>query len=161
MVAPAAPTVVDYRGTWTGVQGFDPFTIPVEEGFYNGTMNNGGWYSTETPEGRAYALKVFPDLKDALGILTAVARDPVDKDVVLLSVFAEYPDKPFVTTRIAFSVDGEKSWCNRDVLPVSRGDAGDVRILADGNLITMYGQDARPGVYWWGDTADKSALPCS
>ena len=160
-VAPIAPTVVDYQGTWVGVQGFDPFTIPVEEVLYNGTMNNPGLaYSTETPEGRAYALKVYPDLKDALAILVAIARDPVDKDVVLLSVFAYYIDKP-QTVRIAFTVNGGESWCNRDVLPVSGGDAGDVRVRVDGNLITMYGQDARVGYYWWTDTVDKNALPCS
>src|SRR3989344_5480296 len=41
-VAPAvvASKVVDYPVTWTGVRGFNPFTIPVEEGLYNGSMPN-------------------------------------------------------------------------------------------------------------------------
>ncbi|MCH8086929.1 MAG: hypothetical protein IIC81_03650, partial [Chloroflexi bacterium] len=66
IVIPVAPKVVDYHGTWNPVMDFDPFTIPVEKGFYNGTTNNMGWGATETPEGRAYALKVYPDLADSI-----------------------------------------------------------------------------------------------
>lgn len=160
VVVPAAPVVVDYQVTWTEIKDFDPFTIPVEEGLFNGTSINMGWGATEIPEARAYALKVFPEFKDALAILAAISRDPVDKNIVLLSVFADDLNKGS-TTRIAFTIDGGKSWCNRDVLPVPGGDAPYVRVLADGNLVTMYGHDPRPGNHWWSDTADKSILPCS
>ena len=161
IVIPVAPKVVDYQVKWTdALDGFDPFTIPVEKGLFNGNMSNLGWGATEIPGGRAYALKVYPDLKDALSILVAVSRDPVDNDVVLLSVFANLLDRS-VDVRIALTVDGEKSWCNLNVLPYKRGDAGATRVTILDEEIHSYGRDGRGGSNWWEATVNKSELPCS
>lgn len=162
--APVALAVVDYRGVpWGPVQnGFDPLTIPVEEGLCDGTRANMPWGATERPEQRAYALRVYPEFKDALAVLAAIACDAVDKNVVMLSVFADYLDKP-PTERIAFSVNGGESWCNLlDLLPAgSRGGAVDVRIRASNDLFHLYGADNRPGYHWWEKVEKRSELPCS
>jgi hypothetical protein len=169
VVAPAAPVVVDYRVVWTEVQGFDPFTIPVENELYSGTMGD-KWNSTAILEAQAYALKVYPELEGIAGgfdgATAAVTRDSLNKNFVLLSVFATYDEKREEggfkrEARIALSVDGEKSWCNLNVLPYEDGDAGDVRIRVNGSLITLFGQDADVGYRWWTTTVDKNALPCS
>jgi len=48
--APTAPVVVNFQVEWTKVQGFDPHTIPVEDGFYNGSSDTGLYPNTNAGE---------------------------------------------------------------------------------------------------------------
>lgn len=151
VVAPAAPapTVVDYRVAWTEVKGFDPFTIPVEEGFYD------GYITYSSVKGR-YAERILPHLKE-LPVAVAVARDEIDKNTVLVALGADRYG-PY----ILLSVDGETSWCMLNLLPRERGrDAVSVRVTVRGEKIHLYGQDPRPGNHWWEAVVKKTSLPCS
>lgn len=162
-----APVVVDYRVVWTEVRGFDPSTIPVEEGFYNGTFPTTGSWSpsnpNDIPEGDTYAWKVLPHLKEVgRGTIVAATRDHVNKDVVMVSIEPAARYQPY----LLLSVDGEKSWCMLNLLPVywggyQQGIVNDPRIVAQGEEIHLYGQDARPGYHWWETVVKKSELPCS
>lgn len=169
-VAPAGPVIVDYHGVWTEVKGgFDPSTIPVEDGFYGGAQpyNTSSGINpndpTDIPERTAYAWKILPQLEGKRAvwnksIRVAAARDESNKDIVLLALDADRHG-PY----ILLSVDGERSFCKLDLLPVdSNGDdAVATRVVARGEEIHLYGQDPRPGSHWWEQVAKKSELPCS
>jgi hypothetical protein len=165
VVAPAPPVVVDYRVVWVEVQGFDPSTIPVEDGIYDGTMPNGYSYvpgdPNSFPKTAAYAWKILPQLEGERAdwnknILVAAVRAPENKDVVLVSISAD-GNPPY----ILLSVDGEKSWYKLNLLwkGIPYGDATRVRITLAGDEIHLYGKDARPGNNWWAATVSKSKLP--
>ena len=163
---PAASVVVDYRVAWTTVQGFNPFTIPVEEtGFYVGQERTISYAVTDpndVPDQAAYAWRIFPYLKDngdvSRNVYVNAVRDQTDKNIVLASITA--PRNPNL---IVLSVNGEKSWCVLNLLPVgqSYNDAADIRIVHTGEEIHLYAMDSRLGFHWWGVTVKKSELPCS
>ena len=162
VVAPVAPVVVDYRGNWVGVQGFDPSTIPVEEGFYSGISLYSLYPGTDegdlgpVPVRYAYAWGILPQL-EGLPVAVAAARDENNKDIVLVALDA-HRYGPY----ILLSVNGGKSLCKLDLLPRDRGRyAVATRIVARGEEIHLYGQDPRPGNHWWEQMAIKSELPCS
>lgn len=168
-VAPAvvAPKVVDYPVTWTGVRGFNPFIIPVEEGLYNGSMPNEISFSPDVKEPQhdsaRFAWKAFPDLKGIHSVRAAVARDANDSKIVFASIEADGANN----SRIVLSVDGETSWCKLSFLPTGNSGrvvAHTVRVVATGEEIRLYGRFALgPGSadqYWWEETVQKSQLPC-
>lgn len=170
-VAPViAPKIVDYQVVWTEVRGFNPFTIPVEEGFYNGFMpNEVSWSPSDpssVPKRDVFSWKILPHLTEiGRGSQVAAVRDQNNKDIVLVSILpvATYP--PYVL----LSVNGEKSWCMLNLLPIwargyQQGDVHDLRVVAKGEEIHLYGQHAlgpRNDLYWWEATVKKSELPCS
>lgn len=167
-VGAVVPVVVDYRVTWTEVRGFDPSTIPVEEGFYNGafpqpkSVSLGPNGPDPVLEGDAFVWKILPELKGIWGINVAATRDQIDKNVVFVSIVADHTPSWY----ILLSVDGEQSWCTLNLLPLwvngyQQGDTAHPRVVAQGEEIHLYGLDVRPGIHWWEAVVKKSALPCS
>ncbi len=153
---PVAPVVVDYRVVWTEVKGFDPSTIPVGGGIYDA---NYSWSSTKG----AYADAILPHLKE-VGVAVAATRD---QDIVLASLDADRYG-PY----LLLSVDGEKSWCRLNLIPITwEGQATngvtpeEVRVMAQGEEIHLYGRYALGAgsshLYWWETVVTKSKLPCS
>lgn len=159
----AAPMVVKYQVTWTEVtNGFDPSTIPVEEGLYDGTMDTTYEYvpgdPNSFPQSAGYAWKILPQLEGERAdwnknILVAAARDQVKRDTVLVSISAD-GNPPY----ILLSVDGEKSWYMLNLLweGVPYGDATRVRVTLTGNEVHVYGKDSRPGNHWWTAPINKT-----
>lgn len=158
VVAPAVPAVVDYRVVWTEVKDFNPSAIPVEGGIYNA---NYSWIDKE-----GYGKKILPYLK-GLPVAVAATRDEHNKDVVLASLDADRYG-PY----LLLSVDGEKSWCRLNLIPITwEGQATngvtpeEVRVVAEEEEIRLYGRyalGAGPNhLYWWGTIVNKSKLPCS
>jgi hypothetical protein len=117
--APVAWPIVQVE--WTLVPDLSVLP-PVEQGFYNGTMANAPYGSSGTAEWGAYAREILPELLGPFpGAKQAasVARDPMDKEVILAGLALGLPPTGDPSARLFLSVDGEKSW--REIqLPAGR-----------------------------------------
>lgn len=142
VAVPTVPMVVNYQVKWTEVQGFDPFTIPVEEGFYSGDDAwSGSFGNTEDldPE-TVFVWRIFPKF-EAEGFRhwwVAAVRDgeitfaklegttlkfrkingEFSSDAPEFAPF--FPDSPATEklryfVHLILSIDGEKTWC--DLVP--------------------------------------------
>lgn len=144
-----------------------------KEGLYIGTVFNGldGMIGSETPEGRALALRILPDLKTR-NVFVAASRHG---DIVLVSmstmdaapgttdaVFSgQTPPPPIIPDdRLFLSQDGEKSWKEIGLFKPETISGKmiivETRVLSQGDTITLF---VRSNNWWQANLLTSKTLP--